>query len=112
MPSYFAVVHRTPTNEFTVQFPDCPGCTAAGKSFAEAERHAAEALQRYLDALAAEGTELPEHSAIDAVKSHPLSRGGVVITVSAAPQYRDTRGRRGVSGGAERSTRKAAPQAN
>jgi len=110
VPSYFAVVHRTATNEFAVQFPDCPGCTAAGATFAETEKRAAEALQRYLEALVAEGTELPTPSPIAAVKKHPASRGGAVIAVSAMPQFRKTPGgRKGVSG-ASRSRRKAASQ--
>jgi predicted RNase H-like HicB family nuclease len=110
MPSYYAVVHRTATNEFAVQFPDCPGCTASGATFAEAERHAAEALQRYLEALVAEGTELPTPAPIGTVKKHPASRGGAVIAVAAMPQFRKTPGGGKRVSGASRSGRKAASQ--
>jgi predicted RNase H-like HicB family nuclease len=107
MPSYFAIVHRTATNEFEVQFPDCPGCAAAGATFGEAERLAGEALQRYLEALVAEGGELPTPSPVSTIKKHPASRGGAVIAVAAMPQFRKTPGaRKGVSGGS-RSRRKA-----
>jgi predicted RNase H-like HicB family nuclease len=107
MPSYFAVVHRTATDEFAVRFPDCPDCTAKGATFAEAERRAAEALQRYLEALVADGTEMPAPSPVGVIKADPASQGGAVVAVAAMPQFRTPPARRkGVTGGS-RSRRKA-----
>jgi predicted RNase H-like HicB family nuclease len=88
MPSFFGVVHKTPTNEFTVRFPDCPDCVAVGSTFTEVEMLAAEALQHHLETLIAAGASLPAASTIDAVKRDPASRGGVVIAVSVIARAR------------------------
>lgn len=106
MPNFFGVVHKTPTNEFSVDFPDCPGCTAVGTTFTEAELRAAEALQRHLEALSTAGTALPRPSTIAAVKRDPMSRGGAIIAVPVTARLRPRKAR--VSGAA-RSARKAAP---
>jgi predicted RNase H-like HicB family nuclease len=107
MPSYFAVVHRTATDAFTVRFPDCPDCAATGATFAEAERRAAEALQRYLEALVAGGTEMPTPSPVSIIKANPASQGGAVIAVAVMPQFRKPRGGRKAVTGGSRSRRKA-----
>ena len=111
MTSFFGVVHKTPSNEFSVRFPDCPGCNAVGTTFTEAELLAAEVLQRHLESLDATGTPLPRPSGITAIKRDPLSRGGVIIAVPVTARRR----RPGVlrktrlNGAAAQSARKAAP---
>jgi predicted RNase H-like HicB family nuclease len=91
MATFFAVVHRTSAGDFSVDFPDCPGCTAAGTTFAEAELRAAEALQLHLEALDRAGAELPGPSSIAEIKRDPASRGGVVIAVPVTARLKPTR---------------------
>lgn len=112
MASFFGVVHKTPGNEYSVHFPDCPGCNAVGSTFTEAELLAAEVLQLHLEALDAAGTPLPRPSAMTAIKRDPLSRGGVIIAVPVTARLRPN----GVTaprlnGAAARSARKAARSA-
>jgi predicted RNase H-like HicB family nuclease len=108
MASFFGVVHKTPGNEYSVHFPDCPGCNAVGSTFTEVELLAAEVLQLHLEALDAAGTKLPRPSAMAAIKRDPLSRGGVIIAVPVTARLRaNDAARRQVNGAAARSSRKA-----
>jgi predicted RNase H-like HicB family nuclease len=88
MTSFFGVVHKTADNDYAVSFPDCPGCTAVGSTFTEAELLAAEALERHLEALEAAGTPLPRPSAMTAIKRQPQSRGGAIIAVPVTARLR------------------------
>lgn len=45
---------------FTVEVPSLPGCATDGNTLEEAERHAREAIQLYLEALEARGLPFPE----------------------------------------------------
>jgi predicted RNase H-like HicB family nuclease len=81
MATFFGIVHRTDGADFSVTFPDCPGCVTVGTTFTEAELRAAEALQRHLEALDTAGEKLPRPSNLARIKANPASRGGVVIAV-------------------------------
>jgi len=88
MTSFFGVVHKMADGRYSVSFPDCPGCTAVGTTFTEAELLAAEALGRHLEALDAAGTPLPRPSAMTAIKRDPSSRGGAIIAVLVTARLR------------------------
>src|SRR5690606_40975124 len=84
------VVHKISDDEFVVEFPDLPGCTATGRTFTEAERHAADSLRGHLESLMAVGAAVPQPSDLERIKSRRESRGGAVIAIPFAP--RDPRG--------------------
>jgi antitoxin HicB len=53
----------TPDEEsggFTVEVPALPGCVTDGETLAEAKKHAAEAIQLYLETLEEDGLPFPE----------------------------------------------------
>ena len=53
----------TPDEEsggFTVEVPALPGCVTDGDTLAEAKKHAAEAIQLYLETLAERGLAFPD----------------------------------------------------
>ena len=112
MSTFYAVVHRTSDDRFSVRFPDCPDCTAIGTTFAEAELLAAEALQRHLEALDAAGAALPRPSTVSVIKRDPAHQGGVVIAVPVTARLaRAMPARLRSSVAAPRPRRKAAPPA-
>ncbi|MGE5147862.1 MAG: type II toxin-antitoxin system HicB family antitoxin [Candidatus Eiseniibacteriota bacterium] len=112
MASFFGVVHKTPGNEYSVRFPDCPGCSAVGSTFTEVELLAAEILQLHLEALDAAGTPPPRPSAMNAVKRNPMSRGGVIIAVPVTARSRPARPAKArLNGAAARSARRTARSA-
>lgn len=45
---------------FTVEVPALPGCITEGNSFAEAKKHAREAIELYLETLEERGLSIPE----------------------------------------------------
>ncbi len=55
MPNYIAVVHKEPTSDYGVSFPDFPGCITAGKTIDEAKDWAYEALLLHLEGLREDG---------------------------------------------------------
>ncbi len=61
---YPALIHGEPGN-YSVVFPDLPGCTSGGATLAEASRNAAEALSFHLEGMAAAGEALPEPGDFD-----------------------------------------------
>jgi predicted RNase H-like HicB family nuclease len=88
MPTFFGVIHRTSSGEFSVAFPDCAGCMAVGQTFTEAELRAAEVLQHHLEAMDTAGEKLPRPSNLARIKSNPACRGGVVIAVPVTARLR------------------------
>ena len=59
MDKYVAVLRKTPSSDFGVEFLDLPGCFSAGSTLEEAKTMAAEALRLHLDGLHEDGDEIP-----------------------------------------------------
>jgi len=59
MSQYLIVLERTRTG-YGVYVPDLPGCVAIGRTNAEAERNAREAIGLHLDGLRAVGRPSPK----------------------------------------------------
>lgn len=58
--TYAAILHKDPTSDFGVQFPDVLGCFSAGETQEEAVEMAAEALQEHLLWMLEDGDALPQ----------------------------------------------------
>ena len=81
---YIAYLHKDRDSDFGVSFPDFPGCVTAGKTLAEAQRMAAEALALHIAGMIEDGDEVPAPSNLDALANDPNMRGAGAILVSAA----------------------------
>jgi predicted RNase H-like HicB family nuclease len=68
MKKYVAVLRKTPSSDFGVEFLDLPGCFSAGSTLEEAKAMASEALRFHLDGLAEDDAEVPQPSDLDAVE--------------------------------------------
>ena len=56
---YLAYLRKDEGSDFGVEFPDPPGCVTAGRTLAEAQAMAAEALAGHLSVLDAECMVMP-----------------------------------------------------
>ncbi|MCZ8147368.1 MAG: type II toxin-antitoxin system HicB family antitoxin [Roseomonas sp.] len=90
MANYVALVHKQPTSDYGVSFPDFPGCVTAGVTFEEAHRQAGEALALHIDGMIEDGEAVPEPSSLEHVMTATRDYAAVVLLVPA-PAARSVR---------------------
>jgi predicted RNase H-like HicB family nuclease len=81
MASYIALLRKDPTSDFSVDFPDFPGCITAGRTLEEARRMAAEALAFHIAGMVEDHDPIPEPSALDSVMADPENHEAVAFLV-------------------------------
>ncbi len=62
---YIAHLHKDSGSESGASFPDFTGCVTAGRTLAEAQRMAVEALAADIEPMEADGDEIPKPSSLD-----------------------------------------------
>ena len=82
--TYAASVRQDTTGNFSVGFPDLPGCVAMGGTLEEACKAAREALALHLTDISAAGHEAPPPSCASDVLAHPDAADAVALTVVTA----------------------------
>jgi predicted RNase H-like HicB family nuclease len=85
MPNYIAVIHKEPTSDYGVSFPDFPGCITAGKTIDEAKDWASEALLLHVEGLQQDGEGLPAPTKLEDIVAAPENADAVAFLVLAAP---------------------------
>ena len=83
MADYIALIHKEPTSDYGVSFPDFPGCVTAGTTLDEARREAAEALAMHIDGMIEDGEAIPEPSLLEDVMAERENREAVAFLVPA-----------------------------
>ncbi|WP_368415989.1 type II toxin-antitoxin system HicB family antitoxin [Falsiroseomonas sp.] len=92
MADYIALIHKEPTSDYGVSFPDFPGCVTAGTTLDEARREAAEGLAMHIDGMIEDGEAIPEPSLLEDVMAERENREAVAFLVPApARQVRAVR---------------------
>ncbi|MGH6867620.1 MAG: type II toxin-antitoxin system HicB family antitoxin [Methylocella sp.] len=89
MRQYVGLIHKEAESDYSVSFPDFPGCITAGRDLDEARAMAEEALAFHVEGLAEDGEAIPEPSLLESVMADSLNRAGVAILVpvrSPAPK--------------------------
>ena len=81
MTAYLALLRKDRDSDYSVDFPDFPGCVTAGETLEEARRMAAEALAGHVGLLVEDGEPIPEPSSLDAVMSDPENHDAVAFLV-------------------------------
>ena len=81
MTSYIAIMYKEPDSDFSISFPDFPGCITAGKTLEEAWKMAAEALSFHVDGMRLGGETIPEPSSVDTVMADPENAGALPFLV-------------------------------
>lgn len=69
--AYYPAIIERAGDEYSVYFPDLPGCTSAGATVQEAARNAEEALAGHLVECAAHKDEVADPSDLDAIEHDP-----------------------------------------
>lgn len=83
MADYIALIHKEPSSDYGVSFPDFPGCVTAGTTLDEARREAAEALAMHIDGMIEDGEVIPEPSLLEDVMAERENREAVAFVVPA-----------------------------
>jgi predicted RNase H-like HicB family nuclease len=84
MRQYFAVIIQDPDMDFSVTFPDLPGCVATAATFEKARAIAGEALASHLVDMERNGEPVPEASTLQAIVDGEDSHCGAAILVQEA----------------------------
>jgi predicted RNase H-like HicB family nuclease len=83
MAQYVALIHKDPSSDFSVSFPDFPGCVTAGKSIEEARLMAEEALAFHIEGMIEDGEQIPVPSSLDEIMKVRENREAVAFLVDA-----------------------------
>lgn len=81
MTSYIALMSKDPDSDYSVDFPDFPGCVTAGRTLEEAKDMAREALQGHVDLMVADGDAIPAPTPLDVVMANPDNADAVAFLV-------------------------------
>ena len=81
MTDYIGIVHKDSGSDFSVSFPDFPGCVTAGRDLPELHRMATEALSFHVEGMLEDGAIIPKPSNLEAVMRNPHNQDGVPILV-------------------------------
>ena len=82
---YLALVTKEEGSDWSVVFPDLPGCVTAGRSLDEAVAFAEEALALHAQGLREDGEAPPTLSGIEDVMADPESAGALFYLVPLKP---------------------------
>jgi predicted RNase H-like HicB family nuclease len=83
MRPYIALIHKDPSSDYGVSFPDLPGCVTAGATLDQARVLAAEALAYHISGLVEDGDAVPEASSLEVIMSDADNRDGVAVLIDA-----------------------------
>lgn len=85
MSNYIAIVHKDAKSDFSVSFPDFPGCITAGKNIDEAKDMAEEALTLHIQGMIEDGDKLPFPSKLEEIMSDPDYSDATAFLVVTVP---------------------------
>jgi len=83
MTQYIALIHKEPTSDYGVSFPDFPGCVSAGVTLDEARAMASEALALHIEGMVEDSEALPAPSSLEEIMSDARNREAVAVLVDA-----------------------------
>lgn len=84
MLNYIAVIHKDSDSDYSVSFPDIPGCITAGKTIDEAKNMAQEALELHIEGLLEDKEILPKESSLEKITNDPQYKSASAFFVSSA----------------------------
>ena len=92
MATYIALIRKTRKSDYSIDFPDFPGCVTAGKSLDEARRLAFEALAFHVEGMVEDGETIPGASTLDAIMADRHNKDAAAFLVdlpaAASPSVR------------------------
>lgn len=92
MAAYFGVIHKSEESDYSISWPDFPGCISAGATLEELDAMAHEALQLHIEGMREDGDALPEPSShgqvYDVHKNDPDFFGVMLVSAPAEIKYK------------------------
>ena len=86
MSNYIAIVHKDSKSDFSVSFPDFPGCITAGENIDEAKDMAEEALTFHIQGMFEDGDKLPFSSKLEEIMNDPDYADVTAFLVVTVPE--------------------------
>ena len=80
--NYIALMHKTPSSDYGVSFPDFPGCITAGTTLDEAKSLAREALKGHIGVMRDMKEVIPEASSLESIMQNPDNKGATAFLVN------------------------------
>ncbi len=80
--TYVAVILKDSESDFSIHFPDVPGCFTRGATPDQACRFAAETLAFHLERFAANGLPVPVPRTPEALRAQPNHRGAMLVLIA------------------------------
>ncbi|HYD29829.1 MAG TPA: type II toxin-antitoxin system HicB family antitoxin [Azospirillaceae bacterium] len=71
MPVYIALLRKDPDSDYSVDFPDFPGCITAASTLKEVRLMAEEALVFHIEGMIEDGEAIPAPRALDIIMANP-----------------------------------------
>ena len=87
MASYIGLLRKDDDSDFSVDFPDFPGCVTAGSSLDIARQRALEALQSHIDGMVEDDADIPAPSSLAAIMGDGANRDAVAILVDVPERH-------------------------
>ena len=84
MRDYIGLIHKDAGSDYSVSFPDFPGCVTAGQTLEEARVMAQEALSLHVEGMIADGEPVPAPSSLDEIKADPDNADSLAV-IAIAP---------------------------
>ncbi len=81
MRHYIALFHKDVDSDYSVSFPDFPGCVTAGTTLDEARANAEEALALHLNGMTEDREPIPEPSSLENIMVDVDNRDGVAVLI-------------------------------
>lgn len=88
MSSYIAVVHKDPSSDYGVSFPDFPGCITAGDSIDNVKDLSIEVLSGHIKIMKEFGEKIPTPSKLDDIVADPDYFDVVAFLVVSIPEIK------------------------
>ena len=85
MSNYIAIVHKDAKSDFSVSFPDFPGCITAGSNIDEAKDMAQEAVEFHIQGMIEDGEKLPDPSKLEDIMNDPDYHDVAALLVVSIP---------------------------
>jgi predicted RNase H-like HicB family nuclease len=81
--TYVAVISEESRSDFSIHFPDVPGCFTRGATRDQACRFAGETLAFHLERFAANGLPVPSTRTLETLRAQPEHRDATLVLVEA-----------------------------
>ena len=82
--TYIALLHKDEASDYSVSFPDFPGCSVICRTIDAARIFAEEVLALHVQGIIDAGEMMPEPSSLESVMADPASQGADMLRVRLA----------------------------